>query len=257
MHLMILGTHLHIIHIWVYVILIGGRVFQSPWLTMLNSTESLAQSHGILAQKIDLDVERPLREYQSKNKEMQTMTTIQGNLASLCRDLETTQKKVEKTKSGKPWTSKTANATNDVEHALQQWQSQAPYVFERLQALDENRVNHLRDVLTQLQTHELDQIEKCRIAAEICLNALLNVDTTDEISTFVARYSGGVPSLIPRQRGPMTADKAPQNPPLMVASPDDGASEISSVSVGALRSGLPTGLCRRAPKPRKGKNQQC
>lgn len=211
---------------------------------MLNSTESLAQSHAILAQKIDADVERPLREYQSKNKEMQTMTTIQGNLASLCRDLETTQKKAEKPKSGKPWASKTANATSGIEHALQQWESQAPYVFERLQALDENRVNHLREVLTQLQTHELDQIEKCRIAAETCLNTLLVVDTTDEISTFVARYSSGVPSLMSRQRGPMTTDTVPANPPQIVASPDDGASERSSVSVGALRFGVPTGLCR-------------
>lgn len=208
---------------------------------MLNSTESLAQSHAILAQKMDADVERPLREYQSKNKDMQAMSTVQGNLASLCRDLETTQKKAEKTKSGKPWASKTANATSD---ALQQWESQAPYVFERLQALDENRVNHLRDVLTQLQTHELDQIEKCRVAAENCLNALLNVDTTDEISTFVARYSGGVPSLMSKHRGLMTTDNALPNPPQKVVSPDDVASERSSVSAGALRSGLPTGLCR-------------
>lgn len=211
---------------------------------MLNSTESLAQSHGIFAQKIDADVERPLREYQSKNREMQAMSTIQGNLVSLCRDLETTQKKAEKTKSGKPWASKAANATSDAEHAFQQWESQAPYVFERLQALDEDRVNHLRDVLTQLQTHELDQVEKCRIAAEICLNALLNVDTTDEISTFVARYSGGVPSLMSKQRGPMTTDNALPKPPPMVASPDDGASERSTVSAGAFRSGVPTGLCR-------------
>lgn len=192
---------------------------------------------------MDADVERPLREYQSKNREMQAMSTTQGNLASLCKDLEITQKKAEKTKSGKPWASKTANATSDVDHALQQWESQAPYVFERLQALDENRVNHLRDVLTQLQTHELDQIEKCRIAAENCLNVLLNVDTTDEISTFVARYSGGEPSLISKHRGPVTTDNALPNPPQMVASPDDGASQRSSVSAGALRSRLPPGLC--------------
>lgn len=192
---------------------------------------------------MDADVERPLRDYQSKNKEMQAMSTIQGNLASLCKDLEITQKKAEKTKSGKPWASKTANAPSDVDHVLQQWESQAPYVFERLQALDENRVNHLRDVLTQLQTHELDQIEKCRIAAENCLNVLLNVDTTDEISTFVARYSGGEPSVISKQRGPVTPDNALPNPPQMVTSPDDGASQRSSVSAGALRSGLPPGLC--------------
>lgn len=212
--------------------LIPHSVFQTPWQNIVSSTESLAQSHGLLAQKIEVDAERPLREFQNKNREMQAMSTIQGNLASIGKDFEAAQKRAEKIKSGKSSTTKIANATSDVEAANQQWESQAPYVYERLQALDETRVNHLRDVLTQLQTHELDQLEKNRVAAESCLNALLNVDTTDEISTFVAKSTGRPRSARRHSRNATNNTLSPP-PPLRLQ--DDGASEISNISAGPPR----------------------
>ena len=122
---------------------------------------------------------------------MQAVSTVQGNLAAVAKDVDGAHKRAAKLSTGKSSANKVANATSDVEAANQQWESQAPYVFEQLQALDEGRVNHLRDVLTQLETHEVDLVERNRITAETCLNALLNVDTSDEISTFVARISGG------------------------------------------------------------------
>ncbi len=153
--------------------------------------QSLAESHAVLASKMESDVERPLKEYQIKNREMQNMSTIQGNLASCAKEVDNAHKKASKLSGSKSSTNKVANATSDVEAANQQWESQAPYVFEQLQSLDETRINHLRDVLTQLETHEVDLVERNRVTAESCLNALLNVDTSDEISTFVARISGG------------------------------------------------------------------
>lgn len=161
------------------------------------------------------------------------MSTIQGNLASVGKDLETAQRRVEKIKSGKSSANKVASAKADVDAASQQWESQAPYVFERLQALDENRVNHLRDVLTQLQTHELDHLEKSRVAAESCLNTLLNVDTIDEISAFVARSTG-------RPRSARLHSRSVTNntlSPATIRPQDDDASEISNISGGAPRSG--------------------
>ena len=160
--------------------------------------QSLAESHAILAAKMESDVERPLKEFQSKNREMQGITTIQGNLAAVAKDLDGAQKKAQKLAGGKSSANKVANATSDVDVANQAWDSQAPYVFEQLQALDESRVNHLRDVLTQLETHEVDLVERNRITAERCLNALLNVNTADEISTFVARNAVGDQGVPPR-----------------------------------------------------------
>ena len=143
---------------------------------------------------------------------MQGISTIQGNLAAMAKELDEAQKRSEKQKSKGGNTRKVSTAITDIQEATQQWESQAPYVFEQLQALDERRVNHLRDVLTQLQTHELDQLERSRVSAESCLNALLNVDTADEISSFVARTSGGeTSSLRPRRQSRAASNVAASN----------------------------------------------
>lgn len=156
-----------------------------PWQRIVSSTENMAQSHENLAAKIQADVENPLRQYPTTSRELQQMGNVSGNLSAIAKELANAQKKAQKldAKGG----SKAEDAKSSVDDATSQWESQAPFVFEQLQALDEARVNHLRDVLTQFQTHELDAIERGRVSAESCLNALLNVETADEIKTFATR----------------------------------------------------------------------
>ncbi|KAI9875662.1 MAG: hypothetical protein M1830_008136 [Pleopsidium flavum] len=213
-------------------------IFQTPWQSIVSSTESLAASHHMLAQKIEADVERPLRDFSTKSREMQSISTVQGNLAAMARETEVAQKKADKLrdKGGKASAGKVANATSDVESASQQWDSQAPFIFERLQALDESRLNHLRDVLTQFQTHEVDQVERNRLTAESCLNVLLNVETADEINAFAVRTAGGRPGIAPRQKSKSTTGGT-LSPPPSTGLVDDGASERSGTSGGAGRPG--------------------
>lgn len=117
------------------------------------------------------------------------MTNIQGNLGALAKEYDSAHSKADRNR-GKS-TRRADNVEQDIENASSQWDSQAPYVFEQLQAVDESRLNHLRDVLTQLQTHELDQVEKNRVATEQVLNSLLGVNTADEIKAFSLRNAGG------------------------------------------------------------------
>lgn len=114
---------------------------------------------------------------------MSGIPTIQGNLAGLAKEQEDAHEKAEKLsrKGGKANVQKVENANSRLHNANQQWDSQAPFVFETLQALDETRLNHLRDVLTQYETHEADQIERNRITVEQTLSALLEIDTEQEI----------------------------------------------------------------------------
>lgn len=172
-------------------------IFSTPWQKIVSSTDDLAESHHTLAQKIEADVERPLRDFATTNREMQAMSTISGNLAAMAREVENAQKKSDKVrgKGEKAAANKVAQATSEVEYAMSQWESQAPFVFEKLQAVDESRLNHLRDVLTQFQTHEVDQVERSRVTAEQCLNALLNVETEEEIRSFSSRAVSGRPKL--------------------------------------------------------------
>jgi hypothetical protein len=189
-----------------------------------------------LAQKIEVDVEQPLREYFNKDREIQALGTMQGNLTAMAKEVDAANDKADKLKKkgGKAAAGKVANASIDVESANSQWTSQAPFVFEKLQAVDESRLNHLRDVLTQFQTHEVDQVERNRETAEKTLNALLTVETADEIQTFAARKIGGRPRLDrPRSRTNPSGGLVPSAPSQNV---DDSASQRSGASEGVSKS---------------------
>jgi F-BAR domain only protein len=146
---------------------------------------------------------------------MKAVTSSQSNLASMAKELGSAQKKAEKARGGR----KEGEMSSGVGDASRQWESQAPYIFEQLQAVDEKRVNHLRDVLTQLQTHEADQVERSRASAESCLNALLNLETADEIKTFTEKVASGRTAMQRRRssvaatRPPTSSALAPPEPP--------------------------------------------
>lgn len=201
-------------------------VFSVPWSNITGSAETLADSHSTLASKIEVDVERPLREFTSTNREMSQMSTVQGNLTALAKDVERAQSKMEKVqgKGDRAEAGKVANANSDLDTAQTQWESQAPYVFENLQSLDESRINHLRDVLTQFQTHEVDLVEKNRVTAESCLNVLLNLETKDEITTFALKAVQQRPTPAEKKRGSVST---PMRPPPTTAGSSSLAPSIS------------------------------
>lgn len=139
------------------------------------------------------------------------MSNMQGNLSHLARDVDRAKQKLERLQS-KGDSGKIASATGEYENTQSQWHSQAPYVFENLQAADESRWNTLRDVLTQFQTHEIDQLEKHRVSAETVLNILLSVETADEIKTFAlnaverpATQASSAPAIPPPSRSATVA----------------------------------------------------
>lgn len=221
-------------------------IFATPWSALLSNLDTLADAHAHLASKIESDVEQPLRTFNTSNREMTSMANMQGNLAALAKDIDAAQKKVDKV-GAKGTTQKAAAANSDLEHARSEWDSQAPYMFQSLQALDEVRLNHLRDVLTQLQTHEVDKVERTRIAAEQCLNILLSVETADEIKTFALRTSSSEPRPASAISRPQTLQSSASAMTLSPATPsayaDDRASQRSD-SVSELPTPKPRGLRR-------------
>jgi hypothetical protein len=201
-------------------------VFQTPWDKILQSTDALAASHQLFAHCIDKDVEQPLRGFQTK-REMGNMQTIGANLGLLARELDDSQDKVDRLtrKGGRANAQKVDQATTKLESATSQWDSQAPFVLESLQALDEQRINHLRDLLTQLLTHEVDQATRSQAAAEEALNIMLEINTTQEVQNFVQRATAGKPKLerrtptITRQTSAVTTSSPA--PPRVSANEDD------------------------------------
>ena len=204
----------------------------------------MADSHAALASKIEVDVERPLREFVSSNAEMHAMHTIQGNLGLLAKDFDRAHQKAEKLRGRgeRGEAGKVANAVLEMETAQQQWDSQAPHMFERLQVVDETRLNMLRDVLTQYQTHEVDLVQKSQTTAEHCLNVLLSLQTQDEIQTFVIKTVQGSSRAERAQRSSIPSPTAPTSassfraPPMSLnalapttSQPDDTSQRSGSV----------------------------
>lgn len=228
-------------------------IFQSPWDKILQSTDGIAASHHRFAQDIEKDVEHSLRSFQTK-KEMQSINTVSQNLQQMARDLEDAQEQSDKlTRKGKKANAqKVDHATSRLESVTQQWESQAPFIFESLQALDEQRINHLRDVLTQYVTHEVDQAARTQTSAEDVLNNILEVKTEQEIQRFVQKTVGNRPKLEKRPTGTGPGGTAPGTinsrqgsvatpgtpttpslaPPSLSGHEDDGVSEHSGPKEG-------------------------
>ncbi|KAL9096389.1 MAG: hypothetical protein Q9165_001386 [Trypethelium subeluteriae] len=182
------------------------------------------------------------------------MSTIQGNLGSIAKELDAAQKKSDKLNSQgqKASAQKVANAAQEADNARLQWDSQAPFVFENLQQVDESRLNHLRDVLTQFQTHEVDHVERIRQSTENCLNGLLSIETADEIKTWSLRTTRGQPRIERTRSRPSTtgsvvpsASTAPPVPPIpqdtlaptASTGNDDGSSRSGSSRLRRLQYG--------------------
>ncbi|KAG5984457.1 hypothetical protein E4U55_004677 [Claviceps digitariae] len=149
-------------------------VFQPSWSRIVNAVETIAQSHHMFAEKLEEDLEQPLRSFQQR-QDCVNMHEMSSNLSALARKIEKPGKK----------DNRVANQ--------QEWESTAPYIFEKLQEVDESRVNHLRDILTQYQTHEADQAERVRGIAGQTLAIVVEVKTEDEIRDFASSTVAALP----------------------------------------------------------------
>ncbi|KAI0478863.1 Muniscin C-terminal mu homology domain-containing protein [Xylariaceae sp. FL0804] len=229
--------------------------FQPQWDKIVQSADSVAMSHHLFASKIEKDVEAPLRAL-SQKPEMQNMQTIQSNLQNMAKELKEAQDKSDKlnTKGGKASAQKVDLAAGKLESATNQWESQAPFIFETLQALDESRLNQLRDCLIQYGTYEGEQAQRQRTGAESVLNQLLDYNTASEIQHFVEKATSGRPKLekratTTRQSSSVSGPSSSLAPPSINAPADDDRSEKSGPKEAPmenkLRSRIGTMLGRR------------
>lgn len=210
----------------------------------MSATGAVAGSHEHLARKIESDVERPLRDFYATDREVQAMGNMSGNLTAMAKELDAARKKSEKlrAKGAKAKPSEVGEAAQEEQNAELQWDSQAPFVYEKLQAVDESRLNHLRDALTQFETHEIDQIERSRVTAEETLNVLLTIETADEIQTWSLRLrSGDIPQTSRKMSNPPVPASPARNlapPPVPSATnpTDDARSQKSGSSMPMLQS---------------------
>lgn len=187
-------------------------IFNGPWQSMVDAVGTLAHSHQQLSDRIEQDVELPLRNF-SQRSSFGEMTTMSSNLTSIAKSLDEAQAATEKLgrKGGKASTQKIDAAASKLESARQQWESQAPYIFESLQALDESRINQLRDVLTQYQTLESDCAQRAQDTSVATLSQVIEIATETEILAFVNKMTHGRTPRAPPTRASTTASISTEN----------------------------------------------
>ncbi|KAJ4251995.1 Suppressor of Profilin deletion [Fusarium torreyae] len=224
-------------------------VFQAPWNRIIDSTENIAHSHHQLADRIERDIEHPLRNFTSR-KDFQNMNTMSNNLTTMAKDLEESQHLVDKLtkKGGRANTSKVDAASSRLESATGQWESQAPFIFESLQALDESRVNNLRDLLTQYQTHESDSSQRVQENAMETLALMLEIDTEKEIQSFVHKATAGKAKL-PTRASTRQSSYAGTTPSTPTPAPPSTADSTNLPTTSGQASPAPTPAPVSAPAP--------
>lgn len=165
---------------------------------------------------------------------------MEPNLAAAAKAVDVADEKEQKVKrrgtKAKP--QQVADAANAVSNAVGEWESQAPFAFEKFQAADESRCNHLRDVLTTWQTLELDQAQMNMQAAEATLNVILDIDTSDEIKGFANKVTAGKDKIERLQSRTTSSGGPPGMPSTPSIVTDDSVSVQSSGSGGASGGGL-------------------
>lgn len=229
-------------------------VFQVPWSRVIESVERNAQSHQLFADRLGNDVEQPLRAFPQR-QDTQNMTNIANNLATMARELDDARSQSDKLtkKGGKASTQKVDLASSKLESATQQWDSQSPFIFETLQVLDESRVNMLRDLLTQLQTHESDRAQRSTDIAVETLAQMLEISTEREVQSFVQKVTAGKSSLPPSRtvtrrstthmsQNSASGTSAPSTPNPSQPPPEDDTSEHNSLPNNEAKPGMSSGM---------------
>ena len=173
-----------------------------------------------------------MRDFTTANKEWAGLKTFEGNLSGIAKQIDNAEDKADKLRKrgARAQATRVAEAAAAVEKASGDWDSQAPFVFEKFQAVDEARCNMLRDALTRYYTLEVDQAQRAMQLADESLSTLLDLNAIDEIKSFAEAVTHGKPKN-DRQgsRAPsIVAAGMPSSTPSIVA--DDSVSVQSSGS---------------------------
>jgi hypothetical protein len=179
------------------------RVFGPPFQKLRSATKQLAQSHQTFAHNIEVDIEKPLREFTNSDPRYRSLSTkVIHNIQRTAKEVDEAQKKADKLtdRGSKAPAEKVADAITDLERARGDWNSEAPLVFESLQEVDEARWDHFKNSLIQLETYASDMSNSNSTAITECLNTLLEVQTEDEIAQYSIRAPTAVLPATARER---------------------------------------------------------
>lgn len=164
-------------------------LFEAVWLGVVRSTKDSAKASGSFASKIHHDIEQPLRYFCAKSPQWADMKVLHDELDTLSHSFKVNDDKLDKLRKKKH--GQTEAQQHSLDEVRAQWESQAPYILEQAEVIDESRLGYLKNLLTTFGTIEADRSEKSLKISEGVLNNILSFEPIDDVAAYAAQVSKG------------------------------------------------------------------
>lgn len=198
----------------------NSGLFEAIWTSILSSTRDNSKAANSFSHKIHHDVEQPLKQFLLQ-PQWEDMKTLHKELETLAHTFQSNDDKLRK-----------KNKHPDDETRAQ-WESQAPYLLEQTEVIDESRLGYLKNALTTFGTIEADYSDKSLKISEKVLNNVLSFEPLDDVAAFAAQVSKGeeLQSMHHTFMTPHASNRAPSATESLRQSPtnnSDGFSDTHS-----------------------------
>ncbi|OLL22803.1 Cytoskeletal protein syp1 [Neolecta irregularis DAH-3] len=162
--------------------------FNAIWQRILETTIELGASHSTFASKLAEEIEFTLLAFEAHDEDWHGMRHVESNIASLAKYVELAEGKVEKVKKkGKALPTKVEQVLESMSIVRGQWETEAPFVFERFQAIDERRLEFIKDIYHKYENLEIEQAKRKTEISDGVLLDIGNLSVKSEIDNYVQR----------------------------------------------------------------------
>ncbi|RHZ71114.1 hypothetical protein Glove_262g43 [Diversispora epigaea] len=174
--------------------------FTSIWDTLFDELIETATLHSFYVTKISDEIETPLREMTIADQKWTQLKQEETNLSKLAKEYEERVSKVNRFKTKKEKLSgkraetsenKLIEAQKALEQIKAEWNSEWPKYLERSQEVDFMRWVHLKEILTNFETMQVESYQKRIEISEKNLSTIMEFNVQNEISDFCSKAIEG------------------------------------------------------------------
>lgn len=169
---------------------LAASQLEPTWASIVKSTRDSAEASMGFANKIHKEVQRPLRQFH-KSAEWLDTRMLEDELEKLGNAYKSHDETVEKLRRKSP-SRQTEVAQQSLGQIRVQWESQAPYIVDQVEAIDERRLGQIKTALTTFGTVQSDCANKGVAASEAVLSSVLAYDPSQDVAAFAAKLTAGV-----------------------------------------------------------------
>ncbi|OZJ02806.1 hypothetical protein BZG36_04275 [Bifiguratus adelaidae] len=157
--------------------------FASVWQALLNELNEIATAHGMFGQRVQQEVEQPLRNGANSDPEAEQLRRLEPTMQRLIKDYDDRMAKVTKHKKStkKDATDKLAEAQKSLNDVRSAWQREGPRILETYQHVERNRLESLKQSVQNFENAQSEQLLKRIEMADATLSLAIAYDVQSEM----------------------------------------------------------------------------